>query len=98
MTRFHAEDEAVHIANCSPYGLGAGALPNLGSCPWCLAETPGRACLGQLLHGRRFDRAIRRCQQSGSGRDKSLHALDKYTDPKAARLKTANRARLEPRS
>ncbi len=81
--RFRSEDEAIALANDSPYGLGAGLwTANLGRAHrlsrrlraglvWvnCYADGDITVPFGGV-------------KQSGFGRDKSLHALDKYSDLK----------------
>ena len=81
--RFHTEDEAIALANDSAYGLGAGLwTANLGRAHrlsrrlraglvWvnCYADDDITVPFGGV-------------KQSGFGRDKSLHALDKYSDLK----------------
>lgn len=81
--RFGSEDEAIALANDSVYGLGAGLwTANLSRAHrlsrrlraglvWvnCYADGDITVPFGGV-------------KQSGSGRDKSLHALDKYSDLK----------------
>ena len=81
--RFRSEDEAIALANDSAYGLGAGLwTANLGRAHrlsrrlraglvWvnCYADGDITVPFGGV-------------KQSGFGRDKSLHALDKYSDLK----------------
>ncbi|CUJ38802.1 aldehyde dehydrogenase [Achromobacter xylosoxidans] len=81
--RFRTEDEAIALANDSSYGLGAGLwTANLGRAHrlsrrlraglvWvnCYADGDITVPFGGV-------------KQSGFGRDKSLHALDKYSDLK----------------
>jgi gamma-glutamyl-gamma-aminobutyraldehyde dehydrogenase len=81
--RFTTEDEAIELANDSVYGLGAGLwTANLSRAHrlsrrlraglvWvnCYADGDITVPFGGV-------------KQSGSGRDKSLHALDKYSDLK----------------
>lgn len=81
--RFSTEDEAIRMANDSVYGLGAGL--------W--TKSLGRA--HRLARRLRAGLVWVNCyadgditvpfggvKQSGFGRDKSLHALDKYSDLK----------------
>lgn len=85
--RFKSEDEAVALANDSPYGLGAGLwTANLGR-----AHRVSRGLRAGLVWVNcYFDGDITvpfgGVKQSGFGRDKSLHALDKYSDLKTTWL------------
>lgn len=79
--RFHTEDEAVALANDSPYGLGAG----LWTAQLARAHRVSRRLRAGLVWVNcYFDGDITvpfgGVKQSGFGRDKSLHALDKYSD------------------
>lgn len=81
--KFSTEEEAIRLANDSPYGLGSGLwTANLGRAHrvsrrlraglvWinCYADGDITVPFGGV-------------KQSGFGRDKSLHALDKYSDLK----------------
>ncbi|HRP19604.1 MAG TPA: aldehyde dehydrogenase [Alicycliphilus sp.] len=79
--RFRTEDEAVALANDSPYGLGAG----LWTAQLARAHRVSRRLRAGLVWVNcYFDGDITvpfgGVKQSGFGRDKSLHALDKYSD------------------
>ncbi|WP_026641350.1 aldehyde dehydrogenase [Bordetella petrii] len=88
--RFTTEDEAIALANDSIYGLGAGLwTANLSRAHrlsrrlraglvWvnCYAEGDITVPFGGV-------------KQSGFGRDKSLHALDKYSDLKTTWISLA---------
>ncbi|EER62070.1 Aldehyde Dehydrogenase [Acidovorax delafieldii 2AN] len=79
--RFSTEDEAVALANDSPYGLGAGLwTAQLGRAH----RISRRLRAGLVWVNCYFDGDITvpfgGVKQSGFGRDKSLHALDKYSD------------------
>lgn len=79
--RFHTEDEVVTLANDSPYGLGAG----LWTSQLARAHRVSRRLRAGLVWVNcYFDGDITvpfgGVKQSGFGRDKSLHALDKYSD------------------
>ncbi len=81
--RFQTEDEAVALANDSPYGLGSGLwTANLGRAH----RVSRRLRAGLVWVNCYFDGDITvpfgGVKQSGFGRDKSLHALDKYSDLK----------------
>lgn len=81
--RFHTEDEAIALANDSSYGLGAGLwTANLGR-----AHRLSRRLRAGLVWVNTYAAGditvpFGGVKQSGFGRDKSLHALDKYSDLK----------------
>jgi len=83
VTVFDTEDEVVRMANDSPYGLGSG----LWTANLSRAHRMSRRLRAGLVWVNCYmDGDITvpfgGVKQSGSGRDKSLHALDKYTDLK----------------
>ncbi len=81
--RFKTEEEAVAIANDSAYGLHAGVWTrNLDR-----AVRVSRALQAGTVHVNQYDEdditvPFGGVKQSGNGRDKSLHAFDKYTELK----------------
>jgi gamma-glutamyl-gamma-aminobutyraldehyde dehydrogenase len=81
--RFATEAEAVQTANDSPYGLQASVWsPNLNR-----AHRVARALRAGTVHVNQYDEdditvPFGGFKQSGNGRDKSLHAFDKYTELK----------------
>ncbi|MCH8179539.1 MAG: aldehyde dehydrogenase [Proteobacteria bacterium] len=81
--RFQDEAEAIEIANGTPYGLQA----TLWSGQIDRALRVARALKAGTVHVNQFDEddmtvPFGGVKQSGNGRDKSLHALDKYTELK----------------
>ena len=85
--RFKTEAEALQIANASDYGLQAGIWSNDVSRIHRLA----RKLQAGTVHVNQFDGdnitvPFGGVKQSGNGRDKSLHALDKYTELKTVWL------------
>ncbi|WP_029043478.1 MULTISPECIES: aldehyde dehydrogenase [Cupriavidus] len=83
VTVFDTEDEAVRMANDSPYGLGSGLwTANLSRAH----RVSRRLRAGLVWVNCYMDGDVTvpfgGVKQSGNGRDKSLHALDKYTDLK----------------
>jgi gamma-glutamyl-gamma-aminobutyraldehyde dehydrogenase/4-guanidinobutyraldehyde dehydrogenase/NAD-dependent aldehyde dehydrogenase len=76
-------DEAVREANATPYGLQAAVwTADLGK-----AHRTARALRAGTVHVNQYDEdditvPFGGYKQSGNGRDKSLHAFDKYTELK----------------
>jgi acyl-CoA reductase-like NAD-dependent aldehyde dehydrogenase len=86
--RFSTEAEAVAIANASPYGLQA----SVWSHDLDRAHRVARALRAGTVHVNQYDEdditvPFGGYKQSGNGRDKSLHALDKYTELKTTWLR-----------
>jgi gamma-glutamyl-gamma-aminobutyraldehyde dehydrogenase len=81
--RFKDEDEALRIANDTPYGLSASVWSdNLSR-----AHRVARRLRAGMVHVNQYDEdditvPFGGYKQSGNGRDKSLHAFDKYTELK----------------
>lgn len=81
--RFSSEDEAVAIANDTPYGLSASVWSDSLS----RAHRVARRLRAGMVHVNQYDEdditvPFGGYKQSGNGRDKSLHAFDKYTELK----------------
>lgn len=86
--RFKDEAEAVAIANDSPYGLQA----SVWSHDLNRAHRVARALRAGTVHVNQYDEdditvPFGGFKQSGNGRDKSLHALDKVTELKTTWLR-----------
>ncbi len=85
ITKFEHEDEAVTLCNATEYGLAAGVwTSNLSR-----AHRMVRGIRAGVVHVNTYGGAdgtvpLGGVKQSGNGHDKSLHALDKYTDLKTA--------------
>ncbi|MEL7938873.1 aldehyde dehydrogenase [Pseudomonas delhiensis] len=85
---FEDAEEAVRIANDTPYGLAAAVWTgNLSK-----AHLIGKALRAGSVWINQYDGGDMTApfggfKQSGNGRDKSLHAFDKYTELKATWIK-----------
>jgi len=81
--RFKTEEEAIRLANDSSYGLQASVWSdNINR-----AYRAARALRAGTVHVNQYDEdditvPFGGFKQSGNGRDKSLHAFDKYTELK----------------
>jgi acyl-CoA reductase-like NAD-dependent aldehyde dehydrogenase len=89
--RFKTETEAIAIANDSPYGLQASIWSgNINR-----AYRVARALRAGTVHVNQYGEdditvPFGGYKQSGNGRDKSLHALDKYTELKTTWIRIDN--------
>ncbi|HVK33079.1 MAG TPA: aldehyde dehydrogenase [Burkholderiaceae bacterium] len=86
--RFKDEAEAVALANASTYGLQASVWSDNVN----RAHRVARALRAGTVHVNQYDEdditvPFGGYKQSGNGRDKSLHALDKYTELKTTWLR-----------
>ncbi|WP_119287324.1 aldehyde dehydrogenase [Azohydromonas sediminis] len=86
--RFGTEAEAIAIANDSPYGLQASVWSDNVN----RAHRVARALRAGTVHVNQYDEdditvPFGGYKQSGNGRDKSLHAFDKYTELKTTWLR-----------
>lgn len=85
VTPFQTEAEAVNLANATDFGLAAGVwTSNLSR-----AHRMVRAVKSGVVHVNTYGGSdntvpLGGMKQSGNGHDKSLHALDKYTELKTA--------------
>lgn len=85
---FDTAEEAVAIANDTPYGLAAGVW----TADISKAHKTARALRAGSVWVNQYDGGDMTApfggfKQSGNGRDKSLHAFDKYTELKATWIK-----------
>lgn len=83
--RFETEEEAVRLANATDYGLASAVWTSSLS----TAHRMVRAVKAGVVHVNTYGGAditvpLGGVKQSGFGRDKSLHALDKYMELKTA--------------
>ena len=86
--RFKTEAEAIALANDSPYGLQASVWTDQLN----RAHRVARALRAGTVHVNQYDEddltvPFGGYKQSGNGRDKSLHAFDKYTELKTTWLR-----------
>ena len=86
--RFKDEAEAIALANASNYGLQASVWSDSLN----RAHRVARALRAGTVHVNSYDEdditvPFGGYKQSGNGRDKSLHALDKYTELKTTWLR-----------
>lgn len=86
--RFKTEAEAIALANASSYGLQASVWSDHLN----RAHRVARALRAGTVHVNQYDEdditvPFGGYKQSGNGRDKSLHALDKYTELKTTWLR-----------
>lgn len=90
--RFKDEAEGIRIANDSPYGLHAGVWSsNIDR-----AHRVAAALRAGTVHVNSYDEddltvPFGGYKQSGNGRDKSLHAFDKYTELKTTWIRLSSK-------
>lgn len=86
---FDKEEEAIHIANDTEYGLGAAVWSaNIDRAHRVARRLrAGTVWVNCYDEGGDMNLPFGGYKQSGNGRDKSLHALEKYTELKTTLLK-----------
>lgn len=85
---FDDVEEAVQIANDTPYGLAAGVwTSNLSKAHLTAKALRAGSVWVNQYDGGDMTAPFGGFKQSGNGRDKSLHAFDKYTELKATWIK-----------
>ena len=81
---FDSEQDAVRIANDSPYGLAAGVwTSDLSRAHRVARKLRAGSVWVNYWDGGDMTAPFGGYKQSGNGRDKSLHAFSKYTEVKA---------------
>ena len=85
VTTFKDEDEAVRLANGTAFGLAAGVwTSNLSRAHRMIGRIRSGVVHVNTYGGSDLTVPLGGHKQSGNGHDKSLHALEKYTDLKSA--------------
>ncbi len=85
VTKFETEEEALSLANATAFGLAAGVwTANLSRAHRMVAGIRAGVVHVNTYGGPDNTVPLGGVGQSGNGHDKSLHALDKYTDLKTA--------------
>ncbi|WP_164660085.1 aldehyde dehydrogenase family protein [Tropicibacter sp. Alg240-R139] len=88
VTPFKDEAEAIRLANATVYGLAGGVwTSNLGRAHRMIAGIRTGVVHVNTYGGADMTVPLGGVGQSGNGHDKSLHALEKYTDLKTAWIK-----------
>ena len=88
---FDSEDEALRIANDTPYGLAAGVwTSDLNRAHRMARRLRAGSVWVNYWDGGDMTAPFGGYKQSGNGRDKSLHAFDKYTELKATWINLAD--------
>lgn len=86
--RFSSEAEAIQIANDTEYGLAAGIWTrDLGRAHRVAKAVRAGSVWVNQYDGGDMTAPFGGFKQSGNGRDKSLHAFEKYTETKATWIK-----------
>ena len=86
---FDTIDEAIHMANDTRYGLGAGIWSASMTNAHHMARRlkSGFVWINCYEEGNDMNFPFGGVKQSGNGRDRSLHALDKYTELKSTLIR-----------
>lgn len=85
---FSTEQQAIEIANDTPYGLAAGIwTDNLSKAHRIAKSVRAGSVWVNQWDGGDMTAPFGGFKQSGNGRDKSLHAFNKYTEVKATWIK-----------
>ena len=85
VTPFKDEEDALRMANATVYGLAAGVwTSNLSRAHRMIAGIRSGVVHVNTYGGADLTVPLGGVRQSGNGHDKSLHALDKYSDLKTA--------------
>ena len=84
VSTFDTIDEAIELANDSDYGLAAGIwTADISTAVRCSRALRAGTVFVNNWDGGDMTMPFGGYKQSGNGRDKSLYALDKYTEMKS---------------
>ena len=88
VTSFSNEEEAVQLANGTSFGLASGVwTTNLSRAHRMIKKIKSGTVFVNTYGGSDNTLPLTGVKQSGNGSDKSLHALDKFTDLKSVWMK-----------
>ena len=88
VTAFSNEDEAIKLANGTDFGLASGIwTSNLSRAHKMVKKIKAGTVFVNTYGGSDNTIPLTGVKQSGNGSDKSLHALDKFTDLKSVWMK-----------
>lgn len=88
VTSFSNEEEAVQLANGTSFGLASGVwTTNLSKAHRMIKKIKAGTVFVNTYGGSDNTLPLTGVKQSGNGSDKSLHALDKFTDLKSVWMK-----------
>ena len=88
VTSFSNEEEAVQLANGTSFGLASGVwTTNLSRAHRMIKKITAGTVFVNTYGGSDNTLPLTGVKQSGNGSDKSLHALDKFTDLKSVWMK-----------
>ena len=88
ITAFSNEDEAIKLANGTDFGLASGIwTSNLSRAHKMIKKIKAGTVFVNTYGGSDNTIPLTGVKQSGNGSDKSLHALDKFTDLKSVWMK-----------
>ena len=88
VTSFSNEEEAVQLANGTSFGLASGVwTTNLSRAHRMIKKIKAGTVFVNTYGGTDNTLPLTGVKQSGNGSDKSLHALDKFTDLKSVWMK-----------
>jgi gamma-glutamyl-gamma-aminobutyraldehyde dehydrogenase len=88
VTPFENENDAVELSNATAFGLASGLwTSNLSKAHRMIRKIKAGTVFVNTYGGSDNTLPLTGVKQSGNGSDKSLHALDKFTDLKSVWMK-----------